>query len=234
MAKMPEAHENRKLRCGKCLSFEKCKSKYPDLHELTRACVKYSSSKTKLSKDNSVSPIKLVRRDPWFKKLRRHLKEGFSIDDDLSVEVQRIRATVSSLNIDHRFTHPNRDMVSLSKKLEETQGYRDRLTEISIAMYLLLNKKKGLYSLKTLARSKILEQHSEVLKSAKTSADRDALVHSILKELEDVITQCETINDIAEMAIKNLDQSYWAIRGIVGIGDKILERRNTDVNIKRK
>ena len=215
--KLPPAHKNRSLICGACVSFKKCKSKN-SIHELSRACEKYSDNKGN-------SEISEVRNSNFFIKLRVKIKE-IKIKKDIEKEMESMSSSLKSKSVNPRFDNPNRDMTNLAIVLEKNQSYRDRINEIIITISTLLNGSKGLYYIQTLAIGKINESHSYVFKNAKNASDRDTIISSILKELEAKINKCTNIIDIGDRIIKNLDQTHWTIRTIVGIGEDIIENRN--------
>lgn len=224
--KLPEAHENRKLKCKKCTSFKKCKRLY-DIHELSRACIKYNGKGKTIEEEDS--DIELIRQSSFFIKLRDNVKTKYKIKKSVFKEVLLLHSAIKGTTFNHRFTDENKDMISLSEKLEKNQSYRDRLTEISITVYTILNGSKGLYWLRNLAKGKIYDSYSRILKEAKNMESRDLIVSQVVKELDSKIARYETLYESAEMAIKNLDQAHWTMRAIVGIGEQIIERRRINV-----
>lgn len=180
-----------------------------------------------------MSEIDKAKEDPFFRKIRKRLKteDECQLDDNLEDEILDLQKTsVATLrNFTHKFIETNKDMIKLSKLFAQTQANRERINEIAIEMTYLLNN--FLYPMRNLARAKLLTDYSELITTYKTVEDRNIIMTSVTGILEKRISRAENILEIAELAIKNLDQNYWSLKSIKEIGEGIAARRTTDAQV---
>jgi hypothetical protein len=114
------------------------------------------------------------------------------------------------------------DLKQLIDEMQETQAYRDRLTGILIQAQIASDE---LGILIATGESYLFTEYNDLMKKCSNKETREAAIRYVFGPVIRRQAQWKNLKGIGDMAMKNLNETYFALREIGENGRNILEAR---------